>query len=130
VKVVYVAHPLAGDFEGNIAKALRWFGYFVKNYSEYAFVMDWVLACMVLDDRVPEHRTRGIGMNDVVLPRCDEVWFCGGHMSPGMQKEYGQAVQNGMTVASFVRYGSEPPEGRVEPQIEEKGPRVGNPLAF
>lgn len=120
LRVVYVAHPLAGDFEGNIAKALRWYSYFVKNYPEYAFVMDWVLACMVLDDKIPEHRTRGMAMNDAVLPRCDEVWFCGGRMSPGMRKEYDQAVSNRQITASFIKYGSEPPDGRVEPQVEEK----------
>ena len=96
MKVIYLAHPLGAatkeGVEANKARARRWIRWIYDNFSDVAVVADWLITCDVLDDFNPEHRARGMKMNKLVIPRCDEFWMVGGRISNGMNDELSVVV--------------------------------------
>jgi hypothetical protein len=125
LKVVYLAHPLGSvsreGTDANLKRAMRWYKYLTQFYPEVAVVADWIVTCLVLDDRTPEDRVRGIAMNAAVLALCDEVWLCGGRISQGMRDEADLATQTNIPVFSLVHLGDEPPVTRFEPRLYVPG---------
>ena len=114
-----MAHPVRGetpaDTDANIARAMRWYEYLVKHFEEHAFVADWILMCMVLDEHTPGHRERGMRANLAIVERCDEIWLCGGRFSPGMQQEVEHAGPN--VIVRAFECADEPPRAHAEPTV-------------
>lgn len=96
MRLVYIAHPLRGDWARNIAAA--------KAYSAHALLLGYgpmapyIVVDGVLDDSVEEQRRAGLAFDLAVIARCDEVWLCGPRISEGMRIEEAEAVRLGIPV--------------------------------
>jgi len=87
--VVYLAHPLSGDWEANIADARLWVRAALE--AGYAPVAPYLEDYSVLQE--PEDRDLGIAHDLAVLERCEGLILCGPVVSPGMQLEREKARQ-------------------------------------
>lgn len=93
MKVVYIAHPIGGDVEGNLAKIrsiVRWVNLkekdtipFVPYYSDVAS----------LDDENPTERAKGFKNNLHLIQYCDELRLYGNKISKGMIVEIERAKE-------------------------------------
>ena len=96
MKLIYVASPYAGDIEQNTEftrKACR----HVMNEG-HAFFAPHLLYPQLLEDSNPQERQLGLDMGLAMLPRCDELWCYGDHISLGMHLEIEEAVRIGIPV--------------------------------
>lgn len=86
-KIIYIAHPIGGDVELNVAKVLA----IVKdlNMSGLPIVpfAPYIVDVLALDDNDPDQRARGFENNRDLLNWVDEIWLYGGRISIGMQRE-------------------------------------------
>src|SRR5687767_14259658 len=98
--IVYIAHPIGGDIKGNLEKIKRIArDIMIKHPDIVPFAPYW-LDCHALNDNDPQERARGI-RNDVEFFKrrtMDQVWLCGGRISPGMQAEKELAEKLGIPV--------------------------------
>ena len=100
MKVVYIAHPLRGDWDANCASARRYCLAALR--AGYAPLAPYLMG-LALDDTVPEDRAAGLGWDlDVIARSVDEVWLCGDTVSPGMQMESDEAREQGIPVRSVL----------------------------
>ena len=115
MKHIFIAHPLGADteevIEANLSRAVRWYKWCCDNYPQHSFEGTWMLNCMVYDDRDEDARALGIRRSMNVLEHCDELWICGGEVTPGMAAEI--TMMKLMQKPSFdlTMLGAEPPEG-------------------
>lgn len=109
IYVVYVAHPVAGDVEGNRQNVLIWIKWLQDNYP-LVCVANWVNDIVLYDDAVPEQREAGMLRNLAVLERCEGVLLVGGRVSPGMARERDHAIAKGIPVSDLTELGKLPPE--------------------
>jgi hypothetical protein len=99
-KLIYVASPLKGDYEGNMEKAREYCRYVMsKGHIPFA---PHLLFTQFLDDGVPEERQEGMQMGLDMLQRCDELWAFGKVASEGMMVEILEASRLGMRVRRIV----------------------------
>lgn len=87
-KIVYIAHPIGGDVEGNVKRVLS----IVRELSVINDVIPfapYIVDVMALYDSIPEEREIGMMHNRHLfhLGIIDEVWLYSGRISSGMQKE-------------------------------------------
>ena len=101
-KVVYLAHPVAGNVEFNLANARRLLRKFILRYPTMTFSTQWILECELFDDSVPEEREAGLRRCLVLVSRCDELWLTGRCVSPGMQREKALALSLGKRVIDMT----------------------------
>lgn len=89
MKIVYIAHPIAGDVHGNIEKILKIVKEINMTREDVVPFAPYITDILALDDSIPEQRERGI-KNDIALLRCgvvDELWIYGPKISGGMKAE-------------------------------------------
>ncbi|MDQ3276637.1 MAG: hypothetical protein M3Q39_16805 [Actinomycetota bacterium] len=106
--VVYLAHPLGGDVEGNAARARRWLRWLMDSEPSVAFCCPWLPFVDVGDDDSPPARARGLRDDVAIAARCDGIVLCGGDVTPGMQLELDAVVAAGGWVADLTFLGAEP----------------------
>lgn len=106
--VVYMAHPVAGDVEGNLRRARQWVRWLEHNYP-VAVVATWITECEIWDDGDPLQREAGMARNFAVIEKCDAVWLVGGRLSNGMAREREHALLFGRQVHDLLHLGQEPP---------------------
>lgn len=108
--VYYVAHPVAGDVEGNINKALRWLAWLRKNDKTVVYTAPWIPYLLAGDDdNDPELREQGL-LDDIELAtRCNGIVLVGGRVSSGMARERDAVIAAGLEVVDMTHMGSEPP---------------------
>lgn len=84
MKRICIESPLSGDFAKNIEYARRCMRY-VLDLGHAPFASH-LLYTQVLDDRVPDHRGRGLEAGLAMGDSCDERWFFlkDGELSRGM----------------------------------------------
>ena len=105
-KVVYIAHPIGGDVQGNLAK-IRKIVKSIYNNPKYATVVPLVpyyLDVLLLNDDVPAERQRGLNHGLALLTKnsfINEVWLCGNKISQGMKNEAFAAFSAGIKVCAF-----------------------------
>lgn len=108
--VLYLAHPLAGDVAGNLARAMRWLAWARRAYPGVTIIAPWIAAIAAgEDDSDPAQREAGLVDAEAVIPRLDGVLLVGGTISPGMERERAAAIAHGRAVIDFTRLGAEPP---------------------
>lgn len=109
-RVVYVAHPVAGDVPGNVARAKRWLHWLVKSDPTIAFIAPWIAHLEAdHDDADPVQRERGLLDAIATVRRCDGIVLVGGRISPGMLLELEAAVEAGRTIIDWTYLGDDPP---------------------
>lgn len=107
VPVMYVAHPVSGDVEANLARARRWLRWLVDCYPGFAFCLPWMAYVQALDEAT--HRERGLRDDLEMLRRCDGIILVGGRLSSGMALEKGVAEDAALEVHDMLHLGEEPP---------------------
>ncbi len=107
--VAWMAHPLAGDIPGNIAKAKRWMRWLIRAFH-IDFAADWILWCEILDDNDPAERARGIKFCQTMVSKVDAYWMVGGRISNGMATELEAAKEHKKFILDLTFMGSEPPD--------------------
>lgn len=89
MKLIYVASPYAGDVEGNTVFAKKACRHVME--QGHAFFAPHLLYPQLLDDTDPQERQAGLDMGLAMLPKCDELWCYGDHISSGMHMEIEEA---------------------------------------
>ena len=96
MKLIYVASPYAGGIEQNTKYAQRACRHVMN--EGHAFFAPHLLYPQLLEDSNPQERQLGLDMGLAMLPRCDELWCYGDHISLGMHLEIEEAVRIGIPV--------------------------------
>lgn len=105
-KIVYLAHPIGGNVEQNLA-SLRNIVKSINLSPKYAAVVPFVpyyADVVSMNDDVPEQRRRGLNNGQQILARkgiVDEMWLVGPTITPGMKEEAFVAFRNGIPVKAF-----------------------------
>lgn len=99
MKIVYIAHPIGGDVEGNLAKIIE----IVKGLNRYPNLVPFAhyyVDCTALDDNDPLQRAKGIANDMAIIDRLefDACLLYGDKVSSGMLNEVGQFNRKGIQV--------------------------------
>lgn len=89
MKIAYIAHPIGGDVENNLAKIRAIVREINLTEPDVVPFAPYYADCVSLDDSNPAERTRGI-RNDMALFQrgvIDEVRLYGERISNGMSEE-------------------------------------------
>ena len=100
VKIVYIAHPISGDVDGNvkkileIVKSINFLNPFVIPFAPY------ISDVLALDDSIQEQREKGIANNIYILESgiVNELWVYGDNITKGIKKEIEIATANNIEV--------------------------------
>ena len=111
MRVVYMAHPVSGDVEGNLLRAERWMVWLqaVAFAPGHAVIAPWLheLRVLRLSDQEPEARELALRRCEAVAALCDAVVLCGGRISEGMGRE----ARAARDVIDLTGIGPMPPDG-------------------
>ena len=108
--IAYLAHPVGGDVENNIARAKRWLHWLSRQAPQAAVIAPWIANIEAgEDDNDPIQRTRGLAKAALVASRCDAIILCGGRVSSGMAIERQAAQARRREVIDLTALGDEPP---------------------
>jgi hypothetical protein len=115
-ELVYFAHPLGGDIDGNVARARRWIAWLVAQESSITFLAPWLPYVDVFRELHPGANDHGHPLRDrfmrdnlAIASVCDGIVLCGGRVSSGMQQELDVVTDQGGWVADLTSLGAEPP---------------------
>lgn len=96
--VLYVCHPVGGDVDGNIKRALRWLSWLSREHPAITFVMPWLAGVLAGDDGEPAQREAGLRDCEATVAKLDGVVLVGGRVSTGMARERAVAIDHGLEV--------------------------------
>ncbi len=109
--VLYMAHPVAGDVEANLQRALRWLKWCSARFPNSCVIAPWIANIMSgEDDSDPAQRAKGLAGCSEVASRCDAILLVGGRVSIGMAMERDAALARGANVYDYTAFGDEPPQ--------------------
>jgi hypothetical protein len=94
--LVYICSPYSGDVEVNVKAAREYFRLAVD--KGFIPIAPHLLYPQFMDDNDPIERQLGMSFGNVLMDRCAELWVCGDHLSPGMEKEFDRASDKGMVI--------------------------------
>lgn len=102
--IAYIAHPISGDIETNLADLRRIVRKINLEYPDVVPFVPYYVDIVSLDDTIPEERTRGIKNDMEILERGipDEVWLTGPRISFGMDMECIAAREKGIPVIDKI----------------------------
>lgn len=100
MKIIYIAHPISGDVEGNLKDIRRIVRRINLEYPDVVPMVPYYVDCVSLDDSVLKERERGIKNDTEIISRKipDEMWLTGNRISSGMQHEKELAEKLGIIV--------------------------------
>lgn len=104
--IVYIAHPISGDIQGNLQRIKEIARHITLKYSDVVAFAPYWFDCHFLDDTILAERGRGI-KNDVEFFNrgvIDEVWLCGPRISNGMKHEKELAEILGIPVINKIGF--------------------------
>lgn len=97
-KIVFIAHPIAGDVQGNAQKVLE----ILREVHCHNIIpiAPYLVAIQYLDDADPADRALGIAASTELFNRgyIDELWLYGERISTGMRHEVLTALSLGIPV--------------------------------
>ena len=105
----YMAHPVGGAVENNLARARRWLKYLNSVGENAIYIAPWIVECEIYDDNDPAQRESSLRRVCEVIKRCDFIALVGGRGSAGMAREAAVAVLAGVEVIDLTGLGEEPP---------------------
>ena len=106
MKVVYIAHPIAGNVKGNMRKILSIVRKINKKIKNVTPLVPYYTDLLTLNDSIPEERSRGIRNNRAILRKgcVDELWVYGDYAnSKGCMEEIAYCKTLGIPVVYRVR---------------------------
>lgn len=86
MKLVYIAHPVAGDTATNLKSAASWVRWAARQNGVIP-VAPYFQSLAAFDEDTPEEREEGFQIGLKFLQFCQELWVCGDRISEGMQRE-------------------------------------------
>lgn len=99
MKVVYIAHKIAGDVANNIDKVEHIVSHLLNLRYDYDVwpIAPYLDACKYLSDLSKQDRDDAFQMNHRYFSRCfiDEIWICS-EISKGIQVELNWAKEFGI----------------------------------
>lgn len=100
MKTVFIAHPIAGDVEGNTKKVLAICE--TIHDKEIIPVAPYLVSLQYLDDTVKEDRQLGVDANLECFRRkyIDELWLFGDRISEGVAAEVKLAMELGIPIVA------------------------------
>lgn len=102
MKLIYIAHPIKGDVEGNCEKVVEICKDIRKEHPDIIPVAPYLATLQYLDDSKEKDRVDGMYLNDLMLEKCcDQLWVFGTHISEGVQAEINLAEEAGIPVYYF-----------------------------
>jgi hypothetical protein len=105
MRIIYLAHPISGDVEGNIKKILKIVRDINLTEPDVFPFAHYLVDCQALDDTVPKERARGI-KNDIAIFQkkgfLDEVRLYGNRISYGMKCEIELARANNIPIIAMT----------------------------
>lgn len=112
-QLVYMGHPVSGDVDGNVKRALRWLAWLRRMNCQDVIIAPWIAALLAgEDDNDPAQRARGLADCEVAAARCDGIVLVGGEgarRSSGMRLEVAAVLGAHGWVSDLTRLGAEPP---------------------
>lgn len=100
-KLVYIAHPIAGDVEDNVKRVLE----ICKRVhtKDTVPMAPYLVAVQYLNDHLEEERELGIAANVEHFKRkvMDETWLCGPKISSGMKKEIELCLEHDIPIVCY-----------------------------
>ena len=102
MKICYIAHPIGGDVEKNLASLREIVRAINFNFPEVLPFCPYYSDVVSLDDSKGNERNRGIKNNEFLLNKgfIDELWLFGERISNGMQGEIDIAKKMGIKIVS------------------------------
>lgn len=104
LKICYIAHPISGDVEANLADIRRIVRKINLEMPGICPFVPYYVDIVSLDDTVPEERERGIANDTELIQRdfIDEIWLTGERLSAGMKSEKEMAEILGVPVLNYI----------------------------
>ncbi len=112
-RVVYLAAPVSGDIDANLARLEKWFRWFIDNpvYDDVSFLCPWYLYVKVLNEG--KYRDRGLRDDLIMVASADQIWCVGlkdgADLTKGMRLEVDRAHKFNMAAAIFRTADGLPP---------------------
>ena len=102
--IVYIAHPISGDIEANLADIRRIVRKINMENPDYVPLVPYYADIVSLDDTIPEERARGIANGIAVINSglIEEVWLTGNRLSSGMYEEAELAKSLNIAVMDYI----------------------------
>jgi len=78
MKIVYIAHPISGNIQHNLAEVIKIIRHINLTHADVVPLAPYYTDILALDDTVPAERKRGIANDTHVIRTCiDELWVYG-----------------------------------------------------
>jgi hypothetical protein len=102
MKIVYIAHPIAGDVAGNLAKIAAIIRDIANSQPHIIPFCPYFAYCSALDDGDPVQRGQGLKYNEQIIASgiAAELWLYGDKITPGMGLEIAQFLMMDKPVLS------------------------------
>lgn len=105
--IIYVAHPVSGDVEGNCERVLGWLRWLTQADPSRIYIAPWVgevLAHLDMDPIPQDFYDRVLSDDEEVVRRLDGILLTGGKMSTGMKRELAAAFDRGLAVYDLHKF--------------------------
>lgn len=104
MKICYIAHPISGDIESNLADIRRIVKHINLNFPNVIPFVPYYVDVVSLDDTIKEQRERGISNNIAILKSgmVDALWLTGDTISNGMRQEIDIAIENNIPIIELI----------------------------
>ena len=105
MKTAFISCRIRGDTDKNLADARTYYE-FAVGQGVAPMMPHLLLAGGILNDDIPEERTKGIGISQAILLKADELWAVvdeDNGVSEGMLTEVRIAVENGIPIYPISR---------------------------
>jgi hypothetical protein len=120
MRLIYLAHPVAGSVLENVACGRRWLLWAYHEMPADVVIAPWITDIEVLPLRDEHRDDREIGLVrcETVIAHCDAMILVGGRISSGMKREAQWAESLLIPVYDFTNLGPEPPaDGAGDPRV-------------
>ena len=118
-RLVYVAHPMSGDIDGNTEKVKKIIRFLTEKekkrvadlerrgfqYQERLFVAPYLASIAVFDDRIPKERVWGTEINERMINNqaFNDLWLFGDRYTEGMHREVRLAKIKNISIAAISK---------------------------
>ncbi len=111
----YLAHPVSGAIEDNVANALNWIKWLSLNVPERIYIAPWIAEVQAHqsegEDIDPAFYDRVLADDCTIVRRCDGILLVGGKVSRGMGLELMAARDSNGFVQDQSHWREPPREG-------------------
>lgn len=104
MKICYIAHPIGGDVEANLADLRRIIRKINFMFPDVVPFCPYYADIVSLNDNIPDERQRGIRNDTAILDSgiVEELWLTGGWISSGMKAEKALIERMGIRVVNYI----------------------------